>query len=100
ADGRRLDWPTMRRVKTAFLLLVVSAAVTAVAVAAGAPPRQIDPDADRMLKEMTDYLAGLQTFKVQSDAIDEVVLTSGQKIHLASESVVSVQRPNRLRSEQ
>jgi len=53
-----------------------------------------------MLRQMTDYLASLKSFKVESSAVDEVVLTSGQKIQLASESVVSVQRPNRLRSEQ
>lgn len=62
--------------------------------------KAIDPEADRMLRQMTDYLASLQSFRVQSAAVDEVVLRSGQKIALASESQVSVQRPNRLRSEQ
>ena len=62
--------------------------------------KAIDPEADRLLRQMTDYLASLQSFRVQSSAVDEVVLKSGQKIQLASESQVSVQRPNRLRSEQ
>ncbi|HMF43918.1 MAG TPA: DUF2092 domain-containing protein [Polyangia bacterium] len=60
----------------------------------------IDPDADRILRQMTDYLAGLQSFQVDSAALDEVVTKAGQKVQLASESQVSVQRPNRLRSEQ
>jgi hypothetical protein len=49
---------------------------------------------------MTTYLAGLQSFRVRSSAIDEVVLRSGEKMQLASDSQISVQRPNRLRSEQ
>lgn len=49
---------------------------------------------------MTTYLASLQSFTVLSNATDEVVLSSGQKIQLATESLVVLQRPNRLHSEQ
>ena len=49
---------------------------------------------------MANYLASLQSFRVQSAAKDEVVLKSGQKIDLPSQSETSVQRPNKLRSEQ
>jgi hypothetical protein len=91
-------------------MIVGAAVVAALAAVAGvgarsravaAPAKKaIDPEADRLLRQMTDYLASLQIFTVQSAALDEVVLKSGQKIQLASESQVSVQRPNRLRSEQ
>lgn len=60
----------------------------------------ITPDAERALRKMTDYLASLQSFRVQSTAKDEVVLKSGQKIDLVSQSQTAVQRPNKLRSEQ
>lgn len=70
------------------------------ASAAGQPPKNISPDADRILRKMTSYLASLQSFRVQSAAKDEVVLKSGQKIDLASQSETSVQRPNKLHSEQ
>ena len=60
----------------------------------------IEPAADKLLHQMADYLASLQSFQVQGSAIDEVVTTAGQKIQVASDSKVSVQRPNRLRSEQ
>lgn len=49
---------------------------------------------------MTTYLGSLQSFTVLSNATDEVVLPSGQKIQLASESLVVLQRPNRMHSEQ
>ena len=87
---------TMRKIVLSLLPLFAL-----IAVADAAPTRKpIDPEADRMLRAMTDYLARLPSFRVQSAAIDEVVLASGQKIEIASESQVSVQRPNRLRSEQ
>jgi hypothetical protein len=62
--------------------------------------KNISPDAESALRKMTNYLASLQSFKVRSSAQDEVVLKSGQKIDLASQSETSVQRPNKLRSEQ
>jgi hypothetical protein len=70
------------------------------ASAAGPSKKGISPEADRALHKMTDYLASLQSFRVQSAAKDEVVLKSGQKIDLSSQSQTSVQRPNKLRSEQ
>jgi hypothetical protein len=62
--------------------------------------KNIEPQADRLLREMTDYLASLKSFKVRSSAVDEVVTAAGQKIQVPSESEVSIERPNRLRSEQ
>jgi hypothetical protein len=62
--------------------------------------RAIDPAADRLLRQMTEYVAGLRSFRVQSHAVDEVVLTSGQKIQVTSDSQVAVERPNKLRSDQ
>jgi hypothetical protein len=68
--------------------------------AAGQTKKGVSPEADRALRRMTDYLASLQSFRVQTSAKDEVVLKSGQKIDLLSQSQTTVQRPNRLRSEQ
>jgi hypothetical protein len=70
------------------------------AAAAGQTKKGISPEADAALHKMTNYLASLKTFRVQSSAKDEVVLKSGQKIDLSSQSETSVQRPNKLRSEQ
>jgi hypothetical protein len=68
--------------------------------AASHSKKGISPEAERVLRKMTDYLASLQSFRVKSSAKDEVVLKSGQKIDLSSQSETSVQRPNKLRSEQ
>ncbi len=87
------------------LALVVLLAVPAAAQGAEQPSQgvahpAVEPDADRALRQMTDHLAGLQTFTVQSFSVDEVVLGNGQKIQVTNDSKVSVQRPNKLRSEQ
>jgi hypothetical protein len=71
--------------------------------AAGQQPktaeRKVDPEADRMLRQMTDYLSGLQKFSLDSASVDEVVTKSGEKIQILADSTVAVARPNRLRSE-
>jgi hypothetical protein len=95
----------MTNLGRAFLTLAFLASVagSASVQAKEVPPRArpaIDPQAEKMLRQMTDYLASLKSFKVQSSAVDELVTTGGQKIQIASESVVYVERPNRLRSEQ
>jgi hypothetical protein len=77
-----------------------SASATAKPASGGQWKKGITPDAERALRKMTDYLASLQSFRVESAAKDEVVLKSGQKIDLLSQSRTSVQRPNKLHSEQ
>jgi hypothetical protein len=85
---------------TGFVGARRAAAAGQPAAATGPGKKGISPDAERALRRMTDYLASLQSFKVQSSAKDEVVLKSGQKIDLSSQSETTVQRPNKLRSEQ
>jgi hypothetical protein len=105
----------MTSAKWPVLLLTVAAVIS---LAAGPPAREpasdqaseparlpppshgIEPEADRLLRAMASYLASLQSFTVLAAVTDEVVLASGQKIQRASETLMSVQRPNRLRSEQ
>jgi len=70
--------------------------------AAAQPPAQrpsIDPKADQVLHRMSSYLGSLQTFRLESEAVDELVLKNGQKVQEVSESRIAVKRPNRLRSD-
>jgi len=92
--------------KTVLLIAVVAASAGAHAKQQGAgtagrqASKAIDPQADRMLKQMTNYLASLRSLRVVASSLDEVVTKSGQKVEIANESQVTVERPNRLRSEQ
>jgi hypothetical protein len=91
---------------------IVAATVTLLGVCAGArgvmdrralaaqPKKGVDPEADRLLRQMTDYLADLQSFTVQGATTDEVAFKSGEKIQTMADSEIAVARPNRLRSTQ
>ena len=77
--------------------------VLAVAVAAGcsfhslpqpalADPA-LDPDADKILHSMSDYLASWQGFTFDFDASTELVRKTGQKLQLNQSGTVAVLRP-------
>lgn len=76
------------------LLLVVAAPKLASADAAG-----IDPQAEKLLKASTRFLASQKQFSVSTQGSIEVVLTSGQKLQFDHAASLLVQRPNKLRAE-
>lgn len=43
---------------------------------------EIDPEADRVLRQMSEYLAGLEAFSVTTDTTTDVLLANGQKIEI------------------
>jgi hypothetical protein len=57
----------------------------------------IDPRADAVLHQMSDYVGGLHSFRVKTTTSNEKVTTKGQKIQVVHESLVTVRRPNELR---
>lgn len=63
------------------------------------PPAQaqdLDPNATEVLQFMSDYLADLDTFSVNSDIDFEVIATNGQKLQFSSYASVLLNRPNGL----
>jgi hypothetical protein len=99
----------MARYAAALLALVVAASASQVALAQQALPaaaaafepeveRWIDPAADRLLRQMFDYLGSLPAFTVEAKNTEEIILVNGQKLDFEASSHVTVQRPNRLRS--
>jgi hypothetical protein len=58
----------------------------------------IEPKADAALHRMSDYLAGLNTFRVDTTTVDETkVDKDGQKIQKVADSKIAVRRPGELR---
>jgi len=82
-----------RCVSIAALAMVVSAGW---AQAAEPQPAGIDPQAEKLLRRMSDYLAGRQQFSLKAESTIEVVLTSGQKIQFDSPATLTLSRPNKL----
>ncbi|MFY9942123.1 MAG: DUF2092 domain-containing protein [Desulfobacterales bacterium] len=59
----------------------------------------IDPQAEKLMRAATTYLAGQNRFSVDTRSTIEVVLASGQKIQFDHGATLAVQRPNKLRAE-
>jgi hypothetical protein len=83
----------------AVLALAAAALGVAGSQAMAAPPKKgVDADADRMLRQMTEYLASLQSFSVRTSVADELTMKTGEKLQTMSSAEVAVDRPNHLRS--
>lgn len=59
----------------------------------------IEPKADQILRKMSDYLAKLKQFSVQTENTLEVVLISGQKVQFDNPVDLTIKRPNKLRAD-
>jgi len=88
-----------RRLTATLIRCCVIAAVAGFSLAAQAQPAGISPDAQRLLKASTDFLAKQQRFTADTRITLEIVLKSGQKIEFNHTARQSVQRPNKLRAE-
>lgn len=60
-----------------------------------AEPQTVDPEADSLLKQMSDYLTGQEQFTMQAEATYEKLLDTGQKLMFVNQVTVSIKRPNR-----
>jgi hypothetical protein len=86
----------LQAIFTRCVTLVVLASFT---LAVQAQPAGIDPEAQRLMKASTDFLASQKQFNADTRNTLEVVLNSGQKIEFNHAARVSVQRPDKLRAE-
>ncbi len=59
----------------------------------------IDPQADAVLKAMSDYMAGQRIFSLSADASTELLLQDGRKIQLTATSRMTIDRDKGLRVE-
>jgi hypothetical protein len=91
----------MNKVKKILPMLVLALACTSAAHAGSAAPGpavpvNVDPKADQLLHQMSDFLGGLKRFSVQTENSLEVILQSGQKIQYDNPARLLVQRPDKL----
>jgi len=88
-----------KRLTAALTRWCTTAVVAAISVASQAQSTGITPEAQRLLKASTDFLASQQRFSADTRNTLEIVLKSGQKIEFNHTARQSVQRPNKLRAE-
>lgn len=55
----------------------------------------LNPDADEILRSMSNFLAGTQSFSFDADIANEVVNLEGQKLQFNSHSTLLIDRPSR-----
>ena len=93
--------PTGRRNQLAPKVVAALAIVVASMLPQTVPaqPAGIDPQAEKLLKASTAFLAAQKRFSVETWNTIEVVLTSGQKLQFGTAATASVQRPNKLRAD-
>ena len=85
--------------KQKFFVVAMIIALTAIwPQLSRSQPTGMQPEAEKLLRRMSDYLSGQQQFSLSTENTIEAVLQSGQKIQFDSPSTATVSRPNRLRA--
>ena len=79
------------------LLAIGLCMLGAVAAVPAMSAESVDPEADRILKSMSSYLASTKAFSMNAEVALEVVMRDGQKLQLMSSETLVVQRPSRFR---
>jgi hypothetical protein len=83
--------------RPARLWLIAGAYAAVLGLAAGpASAQQIEPEADKILHAMSDYVAGLEAFTADYDVDNEIVDTAGQKLQYSASGSIAVERPGKL----
>lgn len=77
-----------------FFEVAAVATTLGFAGAVAATERGVDADADRILRDMSAYLGGLDAFSVRADVDDEVIDLAGRKLQLSSSASLLLERPN------
>jgi len=81
----------------ALCALGVLTLLVTVSTGARAQAPAVDPEAVRILKRMTDHLAGVQQFSVRSQNIIEDLYASRHRVDYDISGAVTVKRPNKMR---
>ena len=89
----------MRNIKTILATLCLAAAccLAPFTVTAADTPA-VDPEADKILKQMCDYLQKQKHFMVQAETSHESVLDNGEKLMFLNQVTIYLKRPNKIYS--
>ncbi len=80
----------MKRLKLFSIILLL---LIVPGIASGAD--ELDPEADRILRGMSDYFGGTAAFSMNADIGNEIITYAGEKLQLSSASTVVMTRPDK-----
>ena len=83
------------RVCAMFFCMIFCIAGQSFATGDGQAPK-VEPRADQILKQMSDYLKNLKQFTVTAQTSYESILDDGEKITYLNQAEIVIKRPNRL----
>ena len=89
----------MKELKSRAIQVVFTTILALTIVFAAGPAMSaegVDPEADKILRSMSDYLNSLGAFSVNADIDSEIIDLNGQKLQLSSVSSVTVERPGKM----
>ena len=83
------------------IIAIVGATTAACGASEAAPPakKAIDPQADMLLREMSNQLASTRALTFDADHTLEAVTKQGEKLQFVARSRVAMQRPDKVRSD-
>ena len=87
------------RVAIVFLAVMTVQPLAAAKKPQSVKPSSVDPGAKEALRRMSDYLSGLNSFKVHVQTTREVILSSAQELDSDHAFDLEVQRPDHLRAD-
>jgi hypothetical protein len=85
------------RVTIVLLIAVLCSASVAYGNGVTAKAPAIDPKAEQILRQMSNYLSSLQSFSVHVDAVVEGITPSGERVDADRSGDIWMERPNKLR---
>ncbi len=101
-----LGWRRLLPTLVGALLLFTLSCASEPAGVAGGPVEPLEPviegiddEADRVLREMSEFLAGTAEFRFEADLLVEDVLETGQKLQFGERATAIVRRPDRFAAE-
>ncbi|MDX2495961.1 MAG: DUF2092 domain-containing protein [Desulfuromusa sp.] len=85
----------LRPTKGKYLLVVLSLLLLCIVPNIVFAADDVDPEADRILRAMSNYFAETDAFSMNADIGNEIITYSGQKLQLNSVSKIVMARPNK-----
>lgn len=90
-NRRSLHHPASQKTLLVALIVLLVSVFPGIAFSA----EKIDPEADRVLHAMSDYLGKTNAFSMNADIGNEIITNDGQKLQLSSASQVVMERPRK-----
>ncbi len=79
-----------------FFVFAIMFSMLAPAAGAGDDRPQVDPEADKVLRQMSDFMKAQKHFVIRAETSYESLLDSGQKLTYMNQVEVYLKRPDRL----